>query len=320
MRRRVAYRHPAHGGRAMRLFLGIIVSSLLLLAVAANPARAQQPYTITQSYSITLIQHANSRVYIEGLNNRDQAVGWNDSHGLVYEAGNFYELDYPAAIATELLAINDRGDIIGLAQVGNDWVYFLYANGAFSRLELPGVFAQPADINNRGEIVGTYYDANGIAHGFLYADALTQTVDVPGSTRTSLAGINDRGEIVGTDDASAFVYSGRTFTAVTLPGTPEDINNRGQIVGTTYVQAGGIFLERAYVFDRGTQNWFVVPDSVFCDRGLIQGASLAKAINDQGDVAGYWQGYSSGGGFIARPDHPVRPSELTVGTCHRERE
>jgi probable HAF family extracellular repeat protein len=291
----------------------------ILFSLASTQQAAAQPYTITQSYTITLIQYPQHRTHIFGLNNRGQAVGTNDPDGLVYDAGTLYTLSYPGAIQTELLAINDRGDIVGHAQVGNPWVNFLYAHGSFTTLNLPATFT-PAAINNRGEIVGTYGDSSQVPHGFIYADGIIQTIDVPDSTGTWVVGINDRGEMVGmfrTDQgSSAFVYSGRTFTPISLPGTPEGINNQGQIVALNYVQ-DGTFVIGAFVYYQGSYNWFVVPDGVFCDRGFIQGETFPKAINDRGEVAGFWQGYSDNGGFIARPVHPVSPSELEVGTCHR---
>ena len=295
---------------------------LLLLLSSANPQAVGQPFTITQSYAVTLIQDPRDITFIFGLNNRDQAVGQNDNdgQGLIYDAGNFHEVSYPGAIQTEFRAINDRGDIVGKAQVGAGWVYFLYSRGSFAPLDVPGA---PSDINNHGEIVGSYFDSSQRSHGYVYADGITQTIDVPNSTSTGVTGINDRGEMVGTystgQTRSAFVYSSGAFTPLSLPGAPQDINNRGQIVGSYYTAVGNVFGDRVFVYNQGSYDWFVVPESVYCDRGFIEMLNLAWAINDRGEVAGIWQAYSLSdrGGFIARPVHPIVPSELTVGTCHR---
>jgi hypothetical protein len=44
---------------------------------------------------------------------------------------------------------------------------------------------------------GTFNDANGTTHGFIWHNGAFQTVDVPGSTSTVINGINTEGRIVG---------------------------------------------------------------------------------------------------------------------------
>lgn len=52
-------------------------------------------------------------------------------------------------------------------------------------------------INNLGDIVGRYRDADGIRHGFVRHKGAFKTVDYPGANLTRLLGINDWGQIVG---------------------------------------------------------------------------------------------------------------------------
>ena len=53
-------------------------------------------------------------------------------------------------------------------------------------------------MNNRGQIVGVYTDAQGGRHGFVLEEGVYTPLDVPGATFGTLAyGINDRGQIVG---------------------------------------------------------------------------------------------------------------------------
>ena len=55
------------------------------------------------------------------------------------------------------------------------------------------------DINDVGEIVGTYFDSEGTPHGFVITAPLVQFLpfDVPGSVGTVAAGINEGGELTG---------------------------------------------------------------------------------------------------------------------------
>ncbi|HEX2462401.1 MAG TPA: hypothetical protein VHJ58_19815, partial [Vicinamibacterales bacterium] len=53
-------------------------------------------------------------------------------------------------------------------------------------------------INDRGEFVGSYFDAGGPQHGFLRDKrGVFTTIDFPGAEQTGAVGINNRGQIVG---------------------------------------------------------------------------------------------------------------------------
>ncbi len=53
----------------------------------------------------------------------------------------------------------------------------------------------PFAINNRGQIVGQYADAQGL-HAYLLDDGVYTTIDPPAGPGTTAADINDRGQIV----------------------------------------------------------------------------------------------------------------------------
>lgn len=98
-------------------------------------------------------------------------------------------------------------------------------------------------INDKGDIVGWYYDSNGVQHGFLLRGTTAVTIDYPSSSAIStvLEGINNKGEITGqwTDaltDIHGFVYNSRhkTFRDIRVPGSasfvqPWGINSMGQV-------------------------------------------------------------------------------------------
>jgi probable HAF family extracellular repeat protein len=66
------------------------------------------------------------------------------------------------------------------------------------------VFTQPNGINARGDIVGFYTNADGIAHGFLLSGGTFTTVDVPGVIQ--LRGISASGVIVGSYRAAGVTH------------------------------------------------------------------------------------------------------------------
>ena len=68
----------------------------------------------------------------------------------------------------------------------------------FTTIDVPGALSTSAGgINARGEIVGSYVDANHHSHGYLLRDGQFTTIDFPGSAFTEAWGIGPEGEVVG---------------------------------------------------------------------------------------------------------------------------
>jgi probable HAF family extracellular repeat protein len=69
----------------------------------------------------------------------------------------------------------------------------------FTTIDVPGaVFTSASGINARGDIVGSYTDGTGRAHGFLLRDGEFTTIDFPESVASDARGIGPDGDIVGT--------------------------------------------------------------------------------------------------------------------------
>jgi uncharacterized membrane protein len=109
----------------------------------------------------------------------------------------FTRIDYPNALATEVLGINDRGDMVGVFTDNDDTAHgFVLRKGKFQAIDPPGsIFTSARSINLRNEIVGFYFDVN--LHGFYYYNGQFRTIDIPHSTETRAEGINDFGVISG---------------------------------------------------------------------------------------------------------------------------
>ncbi len=76
---------------------------------------------------------------------------------------------------------------------------FLKDGESFTTIDVPGAAGTGGSwINNRGEIVGSWFDASGANHGYVRSAAgQFTTVDVPGSSGSAAYGINDRGDLCG---------------------------------------------------------------------------------------------------------------------------
>jgi probable HAF family extracellular repeat protein len=71
----------------------------------------------------------------------------------------------------------------------------------FLQLDYPNsTFTQALGLNNRGQVVGTYMDAQNLTHGFVYtvsSGQFTSEDDPNGVGTTIVNGINDNGVLVG---------------------------------------------------------------------------------------------------------------------------
>ena len=117
---------------------------------------------------------------------------------------------------------------------------YLGANAKFKKavkISITNTGVGPRGVDSAGDIVGWYYDSNGVQNGFLISGGTATTIDYPDNTAvyTVLEGINDNGEITGQwDDTNgvvhAFSYEMSTgkFKSITVPNA------------TSFTQAWGV--------------------------------------------------------------------------------
>ena len=98
-------------------------------------------------------------------------------HGFIYYKGTFTTLDAPGTSFDQARAINNRGEVAVTA----DGHPYIYNNGIFTTIEVPGIIPgipSGMSINNRGEVVGTYFDGTTVSyHGYLYNKGAITTLD-----------------------------------------------------------------------------------------------------------------------------------------------
>jgi uncharacterized membrane protein len=87
------------------------------------------------------------------------------ARGFLYDNGIFTSFDFPGAVETLPVDLNDNGQIVGIFAAENDSIgrSFLLDAGTFTTFDVPlsGVVAtQVSGINNRGQIVGRYIKSN----------------------------------------------------------------------------------------------------------------------------------------------------------------
>lgn len=219
--------------------------------------------------------------------------------------------------------INDRGQVVGHLTTGHGRRGFVWKSGSMKELGKGG-FASAGRINERGQIIGTA--GGSAAHraehavlwknwkmrdlGFTFVTAINERGQILGARFVSLGGgayggapviwasgkvrdlfglagrggqasdINNRGQVVGTTRNGRALLWQNGKVADLGPGTAVAINGRGQIIGYETTLAGK---SRAFFWQNGTRT------------DLGPGAPVA--INRRGQVIGYRQ--TSAGEFRA---------------------
>jgi probable HAF family extracellular repeat protein len=173
----------------------------------------------------------------------------------VYSHGSYTTINVPGAVNTDVVSINNAGDIDGTYQDSANGPHygFLYSHGTYTTIAPPGSQNTHVSgtINSSGEIVGSFTTTSGSVSGFIYDHGTYTILNFPGAVElTGPLNINDKGQVVGSyltcsdhqiTGQNSFIYSDGKFTTIppeTGGPTANDINNKGQIVGT-YTRADG---------------------------------------------------------------------------------
>ncbi len=129
------------------------------VACVSSAAVAASQYTIT-----ALDSSGASDVYVKGINNAGQAVGWtvddNGSHAALWDSTGVHYLDGVNSAFTNSKAyrINNNGEIVGLSQFDSNYNHATYWSPTRTPTDIGtlagtgGSFAQ--DINDNGIVVG----------------------------------------------------------------------------------------------------------------------------------------------------------------------
>jgi len=165
-----------------------------------DPTKSVNPFTTLDfpGANTTTPTKINASGQVVGL--IFDSVG-SGEHGFLYRDHLFSAIDAPqATTGTAVGGINASGQIVGSYHTATETNGFLFnpSTGSYTPLIDPVArFTFAEDINDAGQIVGSFREANGHEHGFLYSGGTYTTFDVPNSTLTHAFGINNAGQIVG---------------------------------------------------------------------------------------------------------------------------
>jgi hypothetical protein len=166
--------------------------------------------------------------YVTGINDLGQIAGYyaipNDDHvseGFVDTNGSFTDIGVVGLGGVG--GINDAGQIAG--SYANEASGFVDTNGSFTTITDPNAdpsgITEASDINNLGQIVGTYNTISSGDNGFEDNNGSFTTIDDPNAAQvTYVTGLNDAGDIVGYYYAGTVGLRGlRMWEEPSLPST-----------------------------------------------------------------------------------------------------
>jgi len=212
------------------------------------------------------------------INSHGQVVGCAASvGGFRWDNGVLTDLGEMACA----VAVNGPGQIVGISRPFERPPRMVrWDNGVLVEGPEQAVFAQPVDINDRGEIVGTtgLYGPGGPIVGFRWSgDTFTVLGSVEWGSSLTPAGINNSGQIcgsVGVDDGT------RLHAVIWHNGVITDITPAASFAYATAINAAGDVVgvadDQPFLWHNGTLTYLSRPGFT----------GFAYAINDAGDVTG----------------------------------
>jgi uncharacterized membrane protein len=163
---------------------GDIVGRYCALAVCAPPGNGVYHAFLYQDGSFTTIDVPGAKeTDAFGIDDSEQIAGGfltTDNHEPIFvlSHGEYSAVALPGQhnVSLDKGGINERGEVVGsYCDVAFPCAFppggthgFLYSRDGFTTIDVPGATATAAfGINASGNIVGTFLDAQGAAHGFL---------------------------------------------------------------------------------------------------------------------------------------------------------
>lgn len=283
------------------LSLSVGIAAAPTLTFTFKDVHANKTAKETDSYGL------NATGVIAG----DYVDSANVQHGMILKGTTLTTVNRsdcmttPGATSIAFYGINSTGVAAGwCANTSNVQIGFTYNSSTkkFTNIKITGAILTNAnDINDTGEVVGTYQDASGKQHGFLLVGTTLTKLDPPGVTSLATAwGINNKGviSIFGVNSTGKYLSfttadKGKTYKPFHAPkegpvGTAiHQINNLGDIIATYFDASGN---RHGVLFHTGKYYSFDDPKGV--------GSTRADGLNDKLLIVGRY-GSTTSVGFEA---------------------
>ena len=266
--------------QSRRIRVGVPV--VTALCVLGSTTSAEPGYETSAEPVYELLDVANmgfGSLNAREINEDGQAIASGSfQQGFFWDGTTLRQADTDESL---LAGINDSGLVVGGIERGFIW------DGIGELVRLGSVrqcipFSEPADINNRGQVVGAAFSNFGDVLPFLWEDGTIRELPGLGGGRARASAINEFGQVAGvavtpSGTWHAFLWDDETHDLGSLGGSQifvTAMNNLGQVVGGSETADGS---SHAFLWDGRKMH----------DLGTLGGAaSAALDINDDGQVIG----------------------------------
>ena len=213
-------------------------------------------FTLTDGVFTTYDYPGSLNTYFYALGNDGRAAGYYEDsdglhHGVVLENGELRQYDFQDAVETEIYGISDETGALTGNFIDDSGVRRGFSGDAI--IEFPGAIETYADFVVGGHLAGSYVDADGIYHIYLYAlEGEYTSIDVLEASDLEylfVHGINAAGvhvlrtKRVG-DVPRTYVGTTRGRDELHFPGSVStegyNINQDGSVVGHYTSTDGGV--------------------------------------------------------------------------------
>jgi probable HAF family extracellular repeat protein len=288
------------------VYTGSSVSSLTTIASNDDdPAGGVTSYT-----TFTAIAGSSYYVAVDGKNGTEGRIRLTVKSEVPKKSYSVVDIaEYFPSGSVYVNDINDYGQAVGnvyrsITQPDGSSLYdqraFIWSEaGGITEFSITGAQWLSAEaINNRGEVVGWYTNANGYDRAFLWKNGtLTELGTLSGDNSSSAADINDKGQVVGystfidsesmSSGARPFLWEGGVMKSLGITNAiayATAINNSGQVVGYKSVQSTDPDLEYSPIVAVTWQDG--VAKELDTLTSTSDRSSEARDINDYGQIAG----------------------------------
>jgi hypothetical protein len=265
--------------------------------------------SVAGTYQYTTLSIAGQQAsYATGINDNNRVAGTfldagGVSHGFVWDAGAFTQVDGAGALSTELNSINAKGIAAGdyLPASGTGRIAFTYntASGQQQMLTInPKYGFYEAGINRSGVVVGFAEGGRNKVLGFdgKANGKKVKLLSVPGTVETLAFGINGSGTVVGSYLDSLGIYHGYVYQSGTY--TKFDPPGSAVTAAASITDAGIVYGN--YTDDMGERHGFTMSGgsfTIYDYPGAV--GSVVVGIGPGGEVVGNWDdGSDAQHGFV----------------------
>jgi probable HAF family extracellular repeat protein len=284
----------------------LIVLTFVAVGIAAAP-----PLTFTYSdvhANKSAIETDTYAVNASGVIAGDYVDSAAVQHAMILKGTKLTSVDdkncpgSPGAAAIAFYGINSSGEAVGWCTLSSTGlpIGLVYSKGKLKEFSVPkATETEATGVNDKGDIVGTFFDSNGAQHGFLLHANKYKTLNAPKDTSTVAWGINNKGQITvyainSAGDYDGFLLTGTKYKNINNPNAKGGLgtithtpNNNGDVDGTYYDSTGA---EKGWLLHKGKYYDVVDPG----------GISRADGLNDKDEIVGrYGSGTYGGTGFKA---------------------